>query len=306
MTMAFGNLPVSGHYVHKRLKLAGFARWLALFAIVVVCVGFAVFRFGGIDAQGLAGLLLLAAILAATAFLIAVYGLARVWFSGVLGGGTAVAAFALSILALAPFGFAAWLAAENPRANVAYTEGMEPDPVALVINAPNQAAPRWQRAISAEDQPSVVTGRRYLAAAPEIYKAARLVLAAKKWRVEDVTLGNPNDQEIEPETGDLGVSGTVDVPLPTFRAQAEQLSAADLVGTRDSDQYTVEATARDFLLGLPSTVIIRVVEDGNETFVDARSTSQDMEVDFGQNRRFLEGFFADLDAALAGQVSTAS
>ncbi|NDW03890.1 DUF1499 domain-containing protein [Jiella pacifica] len=304
MTMAFANLPVSGHYVHKRLKLAGFARWLALFAIVVVVAGFAVFRFGGIDPQGLAGLLLLSAVMAAAAFLIAVYSLVRVWFSGLLGGGRAIAAFALSLVALAPFALAAWLAAENPRANVAYTEGMEPDAVALVIDSPSQTVPRWQRAISAEDPPSVVTGRRYLAAAPEIYKAVRLVLADKTWKVDDVALGDPNVPESETETGDLGVSGTVDVPLPTFREQAEQLSAADLVGTRDSDQYTIVATARDFLLGLPSTVTIRVVEDGNETFVDARSTSRDMDVDFGQNRRFLEGLFADLDEALSGQVST--
>ncbi|WAP67051.1 DUF1499 domain-containing protein [Jiella pelagia] len=305
MTMAFGNLPVSGHYVHKRLKLAGFARWLALFAIVVLVAGFAVFRFGGIDPQGLAALLLLAAVMAATAFLMAVYGLVRVWFSGLLGGGRAIGAFALSIIALAPFAFAAFLAAENPRANIAYTEGMEPDAVAAVIASTSSAVPRWQQAISAEDPPSVVTGRRYLAAAPEIYKAVRLVLADKTWKVDDVTLGDPNDQPSEAEAGDLGVSGTVDVPLPTFREQAEQLSAADLVGTRDSDQYTIAATARDFLLGLPSTVTVRVVEDGNETFVDARSTSREMDVDFGQNRRFLESFFSDLDESLAGQVSTA-
>ncbi|MBO0902952.1 DUF1499 domain-containing protein [Jiella sonneratiae] len=306
MSLVFASLPVSGHYVRKRLRLAGFARWLAVLAIVLVAAGFGIFRAGGILPQALALILVLAATMACLSFLIAVYGLVRVWFSGLLGGGKAIAAFALSLFALAPFAFATFLAVDNPRANLAYTEGMEPDPIADVIDAPRHVPPRWQRAISAEDPPSVVTGRRYLAAAPEIYKAVRLVLSDEKWPVDDVSLGDPDaapDNEVE---GDLGVSGTVKVPVPTFRAEAERLSPADLVGTRDSDQYRIVATARDFLLGLPSTVEIRVVEDGSETFVDARSTSQKMEIDFGQNRRFLEGFFADLDAALAGQVSNAS
>ncbi|TFF25222.1 DUF1499 domain-containing protein [Jiella endophytica] len=306
MSMAFANLPVSGHYVRKRLRLAGFARWLALLAIVLVVVGFAIFRLGGVDPQALAGLLLLAAALAAIAFAISVWGLMRVWVSGLIGGGKAIGAFTMSLLALAPFGFAAWLAVENPRANVAYTEGMEPDAVAEVIDAPGHALPRWQRAISAEDPPSIVTGRRYLSAAPEIYKAARLVLSDKGWKVDAVTVGDPNEAADEDASGDLGVSGTIGIPIPTSRAEAEQLSAADLAGTRDSDQYRIDATARDFLLGLPSAVVIRIVEDGAETFVDARSTSREMEIDFGQNRRFLEGFFTDLDAALAGQVSTGS
>ncbi|MBP0616395.1 DUF1499 domain-containing protein [Jiella mangrovi] len=306
MTMAFANLPVSGHFVRKRVRLAGFARWLAVFALVLVVVGFAVFRMRGIEPQALAGLLILSAAMAAIAFVIAVYGLARVWFGGLLGGGKLIAAFAFSLVALSPFAFAAFLAVENPRANTAYSEGMEPDVDPGVVDAPQDTLPRWQRAINAEDPPSIVTGRRFLAAAPEIYKAARLVLADKGWKIDDVVVGDPDDQPTGPETGDLGVSGTIDIPVPTSRAEAEQLSAEDLAGTRDSDQYRIEATARDFLLGLPSIVVIRIVEDGNETFVDARSTSLRMQIDFGQNRRFLEGFFADLDTALAGQVSTGS
>ena len=306
MTMAYTDLPIPGHYIRKRLMLAGFARWLALLAVVLLVAGFVLFRLGEATPKTLAGIMILSAVMAGVGFLIAVWGLARVWFSGLLGGEKAVAAFAFALVALAPFAFATWLALENPRANVAYTDGMEPDAVAAVIGDLNRALPRWQRAIIAEDPPSIVTGRRYLAAAPEIYKAARLVIADQRWKVDDVVLGDPNDQPDNSESGDLGVSGTVEVPIPTTREDAEQLSAADLVGTRDSDQYRIEATARDFLLRLPSTVTIRIIEDGNETFVDARSTSLEMEVDFGQNRRFLEGFFTDLDAALAGQVSAGS
>ena len=306
MTMAYGNLPVSGHFFRKRLRLAGFARWLGLFALVLVLVGCIVFRLGGIDAQALASLLILSAAMAAVALVIAVWGLVRVWFAGLLGGGKAIAAFVLSVLALAPFAFAAWLVVENPRTNVAYTDGMVPDAVADVIETPNHTVPRWQRAINPEDAPSIVTGRRYLAAAPEIYKAVRLVLAEKGWKVGDVVVGDPDAQPEATDSGDLGVSGTVDIPVPTPRAEAEQLSAADLAGTRESDQYRLDTTARDWLSGLSSSVAIRIVEDGSETFVDARSTSQNMEIDLGQNRRFLESFLADLDEALAGQVSTGS
>ena len=140
MTLAFGNLPVRGHYLRKRLRLAGFARWLGLFAIVLVVAGFTVLRLGGIEPRALAGLLILSAAMATLGLVIAVWGLARVWFGGVLGGGKVSAAFVLSLVALAPFLFAAWLAVENPRANVAYSEGMEPDAVAAVIAQPESVA----------------------------------------------------------------------------------------------------------------------------------------------------------------------
>ncbi|MBO0662322.1 DUF1499 domain-containing protein [Jiella sp. MQZ9-1] len=306
MTVAFGNLPVCGHYEKKRLRLAGFARWLGLFAIVLVAVAFATFRMGGIEFRALAGLLLLSAALAFIALSIAIYGVTRVWFAGLQGGAKAIGAFAFALVALVPFGFAADLALDNPRANLAYTEGLEPDMVAEMISADARQMPGWQRAISAEDPPSVVTGRRYGAAAPEIYKAVRQVLADKGWPVDAVTVGDPDDQTAATDSENLGVSGTVLAPIPTARAEAEKLSEADLAGTQDSDQYRIAATARDIVLAMPSTVEIRIVQDGNETYVDARSTSQKMTIDFGQNRRFLESFFDALDTALAGQVSIAS
>jgi len=306
MKSAFGHLPVSGHYVRKRLRLAGFARWLAGFSLVTTLAGFAVYRFGGIELRALIGLFLLCAGMGLLAFLLSCYSLMRVWFGGVLGGGKSIAAFVLAVLALLPLGFAAYLLYTNPRANLAYTEGMEPDTIGEVIETAPTAAERWRLAINAEDRPSLVTGRRYFAVAPEVYKAVRLVLADRGWEVNEVEVGRPEEIAEAIGSGDLGVSGTVEAPIPTPRSEARNLTEADLVTTRDSDRYQIEATAEDFVFELPSDIVIRIQEDGNETFVDARSASRAIGVDFGQNRRFLESFFDDLDTALAGQVATSS
>ena len=54
------------------------------------------------------------------------------------------------------------------------------------------------------------------------------------------------------------------------------------------------------IFALPSDMVVRIAEDGDETFVDVESTSRDTGIDLGQNRRFIERFLTDLDAAMSG------
>ncbi len=297
MNSIYGRLPVSGHYLQKRLRFAGLARGLAAFAIALMVAAVVFYRLGWIVPQALIGLLLLVGGLAALALLVACYGLLRVWFAGVRGGHKVFAGFVLSLIALSPFATGAYLARVNPQANAAYTDGFVPEATA----APAPATAPASAFATPTEMPSVVPGRRYLADAPRVYQAARTVLADHGWTVGEVIVGDPAlaGAEAERQSDDLGVS-TGAVPLPTPRAGIDAMVADDGLDRPDSDQYRVAAVARDRLFALPSDVTIRLVQEGGETFVDLRAVSRATGLDLGQNRRFIEAFLADLDLAMSG------
>ncbi len=304
MSSIFGRLPVSGHYLRKRLRLAGFARKLAAFALILLVTSVAIYRLGAIVPEALVGLLLLTAGVATLALLISLYGLFRVWFQGIAGGGAALRALVLASIVLSPFAYAAYLAAVNPRTNAAYTDGMDPDGPAAVIEA--QAPADAPVAIAPEAtvaEPSVVPGRRFVADAPRVYAAARVVLDDLGWQVGGVVAEGPAIAVVaapELADGDLGVSGAGDIPIPTARAGIDAEAASDPLDRPDSEQYRITAIARDLIFALPSDISIRIVQDGDESFVDLQSVSRSIDIDFGQNRRLIERFLDDLDTAMAG------
>lgn len=304
MSSIYGRVPVSGHYLRKRLRLAGFARKLAALALILLVASLAIYRFGVIVPKALIGLLLLTAGVAALALLISLYGLVRVWFQGVAGGGAVLGAFVLANIGLSPFAYMAYLAAVNPRTNAAYTDGMDPEALATTFEAPASAdAPVAVAPEAAVEQPSVVPGRRFVADAPRVYAAARVVLDDLGWQVGGVVAEGPAIAVVAaPELagGDLGVSGAGDIPIPTARAGIDAEAASDPLDRPDSEQYRITAIARDLIFALPSDISIRVVQDGGESFVDLQSVSRSIDIDFGQNRRFIERFLEDLDTAMAG------
>jgi hypothetical protein len=302
MSSVYGRLPVSGHYLRKRLRYAGFALRLAIFALVLLFATMAIFRLGGIGPQALIALLLLVAFIAATALLISVWGLVRVWYRGVDGGRTVVAACCLSLLVLFPFTAVTYLAFVNPRANAAYTEALAPEGVAPTATP---ARTSWQAVFAAPiapEQPSIVSGRRFIAEAPRVYQAARMVAEDSGWQIEAVVADDPSQPAApEPAEGDLGISGLTGIPIPTPRAQIDRsVAPADPLAVPESTQYRIEAVRRDLLFALPSDLVVRIAEDDGDTYVDMQSVSRFTGIDLGENRRIIEGFLADLDMAMAG------
>jgi len=302
MNSIYARLPVSGHYQRKWLRFAGLPRAVAGFAIALMVAAIVIYRLGGIEPQTLIDVLFLVAGLSGLALLIACYGLLRVWFAGIGGGGTVFGGFVLSLVALAPFGLGAYLGSVNPRTNIAYTDGLVPDGIAAGGNpAEGRSAVPLVAGVAI---PSVVPGRRYMAQAPRVYQAARTVLADHGWTVGEVVVGDPALAEVEPAVAqpgadDIGVS-TGDIPIPTPRAGIDAAAADDGLDRPESDQYRIGAVARDILFTLPSDVTIRMVQDGGETFVDMRAVSRATALDLGQNRRFIAAFLEDLDLAMAG------
>ena len=70
---------LSGHYIRKRLRTAGWARRIAGFSGLLLVAGIFVYRFGGIDFPSLKLVLRVVFALVCLALVLAVAGLARVW-----------------------------------------------------------------------------------------------------------------------------------------------------------------------------------------------------------------------------------
>ena len=247
------------------------------------------FRLGTLDGTGLIWTLCLVAVLAAAALLLALYALSRAWRLGDKGGGRAASALALGFAVAIPYALGLALAAEYPTGNAAETSGMS-EPAGTV--APDDV----------ETEPDALLSRDYRATASQVYGATRTAIEAAGWDLTDVL----TDSSPAPDSGDLGVSGTVDIPIPTSRTSVDPSVAVDPFAGIDADAYTIQAVAYAPVLALPSDVTIRVVEDTGDTFVDVRSVSRTVDWDLGQNRRFIEDFYERLDTAMTALQDTVS
>ncbi len=75
------------------------------------------------------------------------------------------------------------------------------------------------------------------------------------------SLTPPRDSE------DLGVSGTVAVPIPTLRGSIAA-EPQDRFALKDAREYTIQAVAYAPIFAFPSDVTIRIAEEGAQTFID--------------------------------------
>ncbi|MFD2238578.1 DUF1499 domain-containing protein [Aureimonas populi] len=268
---------MSGHYIRKRARSAGWGFSLAVFAAALLLVGLTFFRMGAVDLDAFTLTLLFAAALVALSLVFSLFAISRAWGYGHRGGGRALAALLVGLVVVLPYALGAALAIEYPAGNQAATRG-------FATTAP-----------TATDMPaSLLPGRDYRATAADVYEAAQGAMSASGWQVLEVETRQPP----EPADGNLGISGTVLAPVPTLRDTLEAAEDADPLVAMDSDEYTITAVATAPIFGFPSDVTLRIVEEDGTSYVDMRAVSRGLSRDLGQNRRFIHAFFARLDEAM--------
>lgn len=204
----------------------------------------------------------LVAALALCALALAAIGLPKVWNRGYRGGRDIVVAAVFGSIVLAPFAVAAGWAFTHPPLTDISTDLDDP--------------PLFLEAIqgrSADMNP--------------------ILTAGEEWKVEQLD-AYPN------------VAGRrYDVPIENVRAAAERTFDARgwgilgpyIVGT--GTEFNMETIVYSPVLALPSDVVVRLIEEGDATFVDMRSASRFGETDFGQNADLIQSFLKDLDIAVA-------
>lgn len=271
---------MAGHYLRTRARTAGWAWSVAAFSLILIPVGILLFRLKLLDLDNLSWTLLLAGGLASAGLLLAVAAISKVWRKGAVGGGRAVAALVVAAVALLPFGGAAYLYRLFPDGASAETAGLGDASLAPVA------------ATSGTSQ-ALVPGRDYQATASMVYEAARATMEQQGIEITDVqsSLTPPRDSD------DLGISGTVRVPIPTLRGSIGA-EPPDPFAIKDARDYTIQAVAYAPVFGFASDVTIRIAEEGAQTFIDMRSASRDLDRDLGQNRRVIVSFLNGVDEAM--------
>ena len=247
----------------RRSRAALWAWRLALFALLVFTLSLYGHRSARIDALSFLSVLFVTGVLSATAFLLSLRGLRRLWTEGEKGGLRSLAALAVSCLLLVPYAFAIWGVATMPAMNDISTDLEDPPVFAQAARIRTPAMSQF--ATFDEDYAARqlaafpdVTGRRYEGAADRVHAAVIQLIDDRGWTVTSRT-GRPG------EDTELSVEAEMTTPFFAF----------------------------------PNDVVVRISEEETTTYVDMRSAARYGVYDFGANANLIVAFLRDLDLMLS-------
>ncbi|MBX3596997.1 MAG: DUF1499 domain-containing protein [Rhizobiaceae bacterium] len=241
---------------------APWGRRLAVLALAVVLVAVAAHWLALLETPAFFWSVVTAVGMSVAAILLGAVALPRVWYYGYRGGPDIVKAFVLGTLVLAPAGFAVFLALTTPKLSDVSTDLEEPP---LFVEA-GQIREPGANALTAPDE------------------AARALQAAE---YPEVT-GRRYDVPIET------VRSAVET---TMKERGWHILGPNIIGT--GSRFNIETQVYSPVLALPSDVVVRMVEEGDSTFVDMRAAFRYGDRDFGINAELVSSFLKDLDAQVA-------
>lgn len=238
---------------------AKWARRLAIFSAVLMFTAVAGHRFALVETIPFFWLLGIVATLALTALVLAGIGLSRLWAYGDRGGRASTRAVLLSIVVLLPFAFGVYLAFSLPRLTDISTDPLDPP----VFSTARGQGMNPVAAISADD--AALQLAYYPAATGRRYP----LLFDRAHEIVVAVLGN------------LGWRIVSNPPL--------QL---------EIHETTIEAVARSPIFGFVSDVAIRIIDEGETSYIDVRSVSRYGMHDLGDNAAKVARFFSAVEAEI--------
>ena len=261
----------SRYHEVRTTRSAGLSRGMASFSVVLLITAVLGHRRGLVDTTAFFWVLGIVALLAAFALLLSGFAFSRLWKFGDRGGHDLTIGALLGLAVLAPFGFVAYQIATLPMLRDISTDVEDPPALTAAMSLRTPAMNRLEMPSAGErtlqaQAYPLVAGRRYDLSLDQVLQSVSTVLGRQGWEIV--------------------------VPPP----------AAD----QAAGEVDIEAVARTFILALPSDVVIRLVDDGDSTFVDMRSASRYGRHDLGDNAERITGFLAELDQEIANQAGTAT
>ena len=251
-------------YFDRRVSSsARWARRVAIFSLVLLLTAGAGHRYGAVETIPFFWVLVIVAALAVLALLLAAWGFFRLWTRGDQAGRAATRATLVSLLVLALFAFGGYRAYTLPRLTEVTTDTADP--------------PRFETAMGRRPSDANPIGT----VTPE---HARLQLAAYP-AVSGRRYAQPIDR-----LGEIVAFVLASLGWPVAYHSDPQLSAGEI---------RIEAVAQSRVFGLVSDVIIRLVDEGESTYVDLRSNSRYGPHDLGDNAEKVLRFIGALDEEVA-------
>jgi hypothetical protein len=241
---------------------APWARRLAVLSLAVALVAISAHWLMVLDTKGFAWSLFTAAGLALIAVFLAAVGLPRVWYYGYRGGRDLVKAFIVSGIVLVPFGLALFLAVTTPRIADVSSDLDEP--------------PVFAQALASRTK-----------------DMNRFATANDAWK----SLQSAEYPEVAGRRYDIPIENVRAAVEATMKERGWPITGPNIIGT--GNRFNIETQVYSPVLALPSDVVVRLVEEGDSTFVDMRAASRYGDREFGINAGLVTSFLKDLDVKVA-------
>ena len=289
---------------------ARLARRFSYLGFLLTVVALGTHRFGLISTPYMVALVAVGAVLAATAVILALIGLQRLWQVGAEGGYAALKALIAAVL---PLTLAANTALHWQKAPPVWEVSSDrPSPPEWID--PPQAdqfffpARAGAAPVSAEAEPYPdLTGRRYEGAMDRIYRAVAKVAKAEHITiVADKGLDNATvdleDSVVEVKPNQVPAEDAPEKPAETPEVGPIPRERPDLAGgfAFPRQDVLLQGEKRSFILGLPFDVAIRLRENAETTSVDLRVAARYGPREMGMAAEIADSFFKALDAELLG------
>ena len=263
--MSRRSLSMAGLPPRETSSIAGWARGLSRFALVLLVTASLGHRYGLVETVAFFWVLGIVFCLAVLAACLAAGGFAMLWNRGARAGRASLAAALVSAIVLAPFVAGAVNVVRLPALSDISTDLVEPP---LFEAAQRFRGPGMNRIVpighaAAEAQLHAypqLAGRRFPASFERVVAAALAVIEARGW-----TLQAPVPDE--PRNGEL----------------------------------SIEVFAPTFAIRFPVDAVIRLTDEGESTFVDMRVNSRYGRHDMGDGARRIRAFMADLETEFERQ-----
>lgn len=238
------------------------ARRLALFAAVLLLTSTAGHRFGFVGSVPYFWLLGIVAVLALAALAFAAIGFVMLWEYGNRGGRASTRAVMIALVVLLPFGYAIYQMYTLPRLTDISTDTLDPP---IFLRTPALRTPDMN------------------------------------------TIGPISTEEADAQVAYYPAATGRRYPLPVDRTHDIVSAVVENLGwsvTRnpglqlEANEITIEALARSQVFGLVSDVAIRIVDEGETSYLDMRSASRYGLHDLGDNAAKIARFFDGVEAEM--------
>lgn len=297
--------------VERRVsKSALWCRRLAIFAMPFFLITILMHRFGNITSTQAMELLAVGFVLLVVSVLLAIRAMVQLWNDGLKGGKMMTGGLFLSTLMLTPFMIFAALAMQYPAINDVSTN---------VYSLPDfsEKTRRLRRSIGVPPENDItreydeelisniqdfypkISPRRYPAGPERVLKAVRTLVTDRGWALTRLR-GLPDEQN---ETAPV-LDGKKNLPKKNADSKTNQKNVSK---NEDNGLETIrvgsiylDAVSSSPIFSFKNDVVIKIVEENENTLVEMRSAARWGIHDFGANARLIEKFLGDLDQNLIG------
>lgn len=255
-------------YLQRRTSRAAvWSRRVAVFSGVLLVTAGLSHRYALLETPAFLWVLALVGVLAVTALLLAAISFRRVWYEGDRGSGNVTLGVLMALLVLTPFLVSSYRGAVNPQLHDISTD--LDDPPALAVAA---RKPGMNMVVAPTPQQRTLQAQRY----PQV--------TGRRY--------------------ELAFDRTFDTVMALMERRGWKPIGPWLEPGGQSE-ITIDTVAYTTILAFPADVAIRLINEGDTTYVDIRSASRYGRHDLGDNAARIVDFLNELDTEVAAQAGTA-